>query len=167
MSIELRQVSLRVGAETHIYETDLKLVEGGFNILLGTTLSRRTFTGSIVDLGCGSGIVALRLAVANPSADLVLRDDSYQAVASAEATLTGAGLADRADIAPVPNMHTMRHTYATRLIEAGVPLHEISDILGHDSVLVTARTYIHTTDERKRTSAHVIDNLLTSGASSL
>ncbi len=42
MSIELRQVSLRVGAETHIYETDLKLVEGGFNILLGTTLSGKT-----------------------------------------------------------------------------------------------------------------------------
>ena len=55
--------------------------------------------GPIVDLGCGSGIVALRLAVANPDAELVLRDDSYQAIASAEATLEGAGLADRADIA--------------------------------------------------------------------
>ena len=42
MAIELRNVSLRVGAETHIYETDLSLQPGQFNILLGTTLSGKT-----------------------------------------------------------------------------------------------------------------------------
>ena len=42
MSIELRNVSLRVGGETHIYPTDLCLTSGGFNILLGTTLSGKT-----------------------------------------------------------------------------------------------------------------------------
>jgi len=34
MAIELRKVSLRVGAETHIHETDLSLEPGQFNILL-------------------------------------------------------------------------------------------------------------------------------------
>ncbi len=42
MAIELRNVSLRVGAETHIYETELSLPAGQFNILLGTTLSGKT-----------------------------------------------------------------------------------------------------------------------------
>lgn len=42
MAIELRRVSLRVGAETHVYETSLKLEPGQFNILLGTTLSGKT-----------------------------------------------------------------------------------------------------------------------------
>jgi len=42
MSIELRDVTFRVGAETHIYETNLLLEPGGFNILLGTTLSGKT-----------------------------------------------------------------------------------------------------------------------------
>ena len=42
MTIELRDVTLRVGAETHIYETSLMLEPGGFNILLGTTLSGKT-----------------------------------------------------------------------------------------------------------------------------
>ena len=42
MAIELRQVSLRVGAETHIYPTDLSVEPGQFNILLGTTLSGKT-----------------------------------------------------------------------------------------------------------------------------
>jgi len=42
MAVEMRKVSLRVGAETHIYETDLALEPGQFNILLGTTLSGKT-----------------------------------------------------------------------------------------------------------------------------
>ena len=42
MSIELRGVVKRSGAETHIYKTDLKLSKGGFNVLLGTTLSGKT-----------------------------------------------------------------------------------------------------------------------------
>jgi glycerol transport system ATP-binding protein len=42
MTIELRDVSLRVGAETHIYETSISLEPGQFNILLGTTLSGKT-----------------------------------------------------------------------------------------------------------------------------
>ncbi|MBF0278100.1 MAG: ABC transporter ATP-binding protein [SAR324 cluster bacterium] len=42
MAIELKKVSKRVGAETHIYETSLTLEAGQFNILLGTTLSGKT-----------------------------------------------------------------------------------------------------------------------------
>jgi glycerol transport system ATP-binding protein len=42
MSLELRNVVKRVGAETHIYETNLALEETGFNILLGTTLAGKT-----------------------------------------------------------------------------------------------------------------------------
>jgi glycerol transport system ATP-binding protein len=42
MGIQLKQVTKRVGAEMHIYDTDLVLEKGGFNILLGTTLSGKT-----------------------------------------------------------------------------------------------------------------------------
>lgn len=42
MGIELRGVVKQVGAESHIYETDLVLEKGGFNVLLGTTLSGKT-----------------------------------------------------------------------------------------------------------------------------
>jgi glycerol transport system ATP-binding protein len=42
MALELKNVALRVGAETHIHATDLVLKDGGFNILLGTTLSGKT-----------------------------------------------------------------------------------------------------------------------------
>ena len=42
MSIELRGVVKKLDAQTHIYETNLKLTEGGFNVLLGTTLAGKT-----------------------------------------------------------------------------------------------------------------------------
>jgi glycerol transport system ATP-binding protein len=42
VSLELRNVVKRVGAETHIHEVSLKLAETGFNILLGPTLAGKT-----------------------------------------------------------------------------------------------------------------------------
>lgn len=40
----------------------------------------------VVDLGCGNGVVGTAVAVADPKAEIVFTDESYQAVASAKAT---------------------------------------------------------------------------------
>lgn len=42
MTLELRSVVKRVGAQTHIHETSVELAEEGFNVLLGTTLAGKT-----------------------------------------------------------------------------------------------------------------------------
>ena len=42
MTLELKNVVKRVGADTHIYDTSLGLVGNEFNILLGTTLAGKT-----------------------------------------------------------------------------------------------------------------------------
>ena len=42
MTLELRNVVKRVGAQTHIHETSVALAEEGFNVLLGTTLAGKT-----------------------------------------------------------------------------------------------------------------------------
>lgn len=42
MTLELKQIAKRVGADMHIYPTDLKFERGSFNVLLGTTLSGKT-----------------------------------------------------------------------------------------------------------------------------
>jgi len=42
VTLELEKIQLRVGADSHIYETDLSLEAGRFNILLGTTLAGKT-----------------------------------------------------------------------------------------------------------------------------
>ncbi|MFI2435471.1 methyltransferase [Streptomyces sp. NPDC018693] len=40
----------------------------------------------VVDLGCGNGVVGTAVALANPEAEVLFTDESFQAVASAEAT---------------------------------------------------------------------------------
>lgn len=42
MSLELKNVTKRVGAQTFIYETNLKLEDGSLNVLLGATLAGKT-----------------------------------------------------------------------------------------------------------------------------
>jgi glycerol transport system ATP-binding protein len=42
MTLELRNVTKRVGSDTHIHETSLVLEPGTFNVLLGTTLAGKT-----------------------------------------------------------------------------------------------------------------------------
>ena len=49
---------------------------------------------------------------------------------------------DAADITKTGGIHTLRHCYATHLLEAGVDLHSISQWLGHRHVSTTAR-YLH------------------------
>lgn len=46
--------------------------------------------------------------------------------------------------------HVARHTYATRLIRAGVPLTTVAELLGHASAHTTETTYSHLTVEDHR-----------------
>lgn len=48
------------------------------------------------------------------------------------------------------NYHTLRHTFATRCIEAGMDIKSLSEILGHASVNITLNTYVHSSLEQKR-----------------
>ncbi|WP_446040945.1 methyltransferase [Streptomyces sp. SID1121] len=49
-------------------------------------LPRREGADHVVDLGCGNGVVGTAMALANPEARVTFIDESYSAVASAEAT---------------------------------------------------------------------------------
>lgn len=48
------------------------------------------------------------------------------------------------------NYHSLRHTFATRCIEAGVDVKSLSEILGHANVSITLNTYVHSSIEMKK-----------------
>lgn len=48
------------------------------------------------------------------------------------------------------NFHSLRHTFATRCIEAGFDVKSLSEILGHSSVKITLDKYVHSSMQLKR-----------------
>lgn len=54
-------------------------------------------TRRVVDLGCGNGVVGTAVALANPQAEVLFVDESFQAVASAEATYRANGVPGHAE----------------------------------------------------------------------
>ncbi|MEV7785337.1 methyltransferase [Streptomyces sp. NPDC088106] len=53
--------------------------------------------GRVVDLGCGNGVVGTAMALADPRAEVLFVDESFQAVASAEATYRANGVPGHAE----------------------------------------------------------------------
>ena len=51
---------------------------------------------------------------------------------------------------PEINYHALRHTFATRCVEAGVDIKSLSEILGHSNVNITLNTYVHSSLEQKK-----------------
>lgn len=46
--------------------------------------------------------------------------------------------------------HTLRHTFATRGLEQGIPLKVMQEILGHSDIKMTANIYTHVSQEQKQ-----------------
>ena len=50
------------------------------------------------------------------------------------------------------NFHALRHTYATKQFELGVPLKTVSVLLGHSDIYITANRYTHVLKHHKEQS---------------
>lgn len=56
--------------------------------------------------------------------------------------------------------HVLRHTFATRCIEAGVPAVALKKFLGHEDISNTLNTYVDVFDKFEKDVYNIIDNYL-------
>lgn len=60
---------------------------------------------------------------------------------------------------PMITLHTLRHTYATLLIQQGLPLTGVQAMLGHANLSTTVGQYLHVTDEMKDRARTLLDTM--------
>lgn len=65
------------------------------------------------------------------------------------------------------NYHSLRHTFATRCVEAGFDIKSLSEILGHSSVKITLDKYVHSSMEQKRVSMEKLQQTIFSHSPSI
>lgn len=70
-------------------------------------------------------------------------------------------LRKRADLSTDINLHGLRHTYATRLLERGETLKTVQELLGHKDISTTGNIYAHVMPEIKKQAAINLNSLFT------
>jgi integrase len=65
-----------------------------------------------------------------------------------------------ASLLPVIRLHDLRHTHATILLLAGVPVHVVSQRLGHASPTITLAVYAHVMPGNQRDAADLFARLI-------
>jgi integrase len=63
---------------------------------------------------------------------------------------------------PRRSLHNARHTAGTLLYSSGADIETIRRILGHSSIALTSRTYVHTAEQPLRKAASDLENFLQS-----
>lgn len=58
------------------------------------------------------------------------------------------------------SIHTLRHTFATRCIEAGMKPKTLQSILGHANIRTTMDLYVHVTDEEQQKEFESVEKML-------
>lgn len=52
--------------------------------------------------------------------------------------------------------HSLRHTFATRLLESGIDVKTISELMGHSSPTITLNRYVHSNIQNKRKALEIL-----------
>lgn len=98
------------------------VLDHGSRLLLSTLGNTRQRPGTIVDLGCGNGVLAVSAARRFPDARVVATDQSAAAVAATRLTAQAAGVADRIDVERADALETVSDGWAD-LILLNPPFH--------------------------------------------
>jgi integrase len=68
----------------------------------------------------------------------------------------------RSGLKPI-RLHDARHSGATLMINSGVPIKTVSQLLGHSDISFTLKIYIHPGQEDKESAIDVLDRMLDAG----
>ena len=75
-------------------------------------------------------------------------------------TACGARLARQGTVKVV--FHTLRHTFASWLVQAGVPLYTVQRIMGHKTIVMTQR-YAHLAPDQGAEAARLLSGISLAG----
>ena len=64
---------------------------------------------------------------------------------------------------PRISLHILRHTFATRCIEAGMQPKTLQKILGHSNISITMNLYVHVMEDQKQKEIKAIEQMLLLG----
>ena len=98
------------------------------------------------------------LPVALQEADLVMRKENGQ-YSSTDAFKYAARIIHY-DLGIKFNFHSLRHTHATMLIEAGVSPKSVQKRLGHENIQTTLQTYVHDTEVMEESAVDTFEKLV-------
>jgi integrase len=90
---------------------------------------------------------------------LTFTDELGRPIMGRNVTRAFSGLLETAGLPHIP-FHGLRHSVATALLAAGVPLRVVADVLGHTTIVVTANIYAAVVPELRREAADAMDKVL-------
>ncbi|WP_020599901.1 tyrosine-type recombinase/integrase [Spirosoma panaciterrae] len=98
------------------------------------------------------------LPVYTPQTFLFENADTHEPIANRTIQLVYSHAVHAAGIQKRGGIHSLRHSFATHLLEAGTDIRYIQELLGHESILTTMR-YTHVTTHKISTLKSPLDDL--------
>jgi integrase len=97
-----------------------------------------------------------RKVISLQNAQYVFTGDDGEIISNQNYTRTLRYICEKNGIRPV-SMHSLRHTFATRCIEAGMLPKTVQTILGHSTLQMTMDRYVEITDREKHKELEEIE----------
>lgn len=98
----------------------------------------------------------LRLGVPFTDEAFIFSDEYLKPIEEKRANRRIQAICRKIGIEPRP-LHSIRHSYATRLFEADVDIKTVQKLMGHFDYRTTLNIYVHVMDEEKEKAAAVLD----------